>query len=138
MTGLAPYLKFDGTARAALELYAETFGATAQLHTFAEFGREDGSPELIAHGEVHTPNLSLFAADAGTGEDSFVARGIMFSLLGTAEPATLHAWFDRLSQDAVMVQPLEQRPWGACDGQVVDRFGVHWLIGYQTEPAEDR
>jgi PhnB protein len=133
MTGLAPYLLFDGTARSALEFYAETFGGSAELHTFGEFNREDGPADSIAHGHVLTPYLSLYAADVGTEEDPFVARGIMLSLLGTADPLTLRGWFDRLSQDGSTVQPLQERPWGASDGQVIDRFGVHWLIGYQTE-----
>ena len=29
------------------------------------------------------------------------------------------------------MDPLQVRPWGDSDGQVVDRFGVHWLIGLQ-------
>ena len=55
----------------------------------------------------------------------------MFSLLGTAEPATLHAWFEALSDGGRVVDPLQDRPWGAADGQVVDSFGLHWLIGYE-------
>jgi PhnB protein len=132
MTGLAPYLLFDGTARAALEFYAETFGGTAELHSFADFNRDDGSSERIAHGHLLTPHLSLYAADVGTGEPSFVAHGIMLSLLGAAEPATLHSWFDGLSQGGTTTQPLQRRPWGASDGQLIDRFGVHWLIGYEA------
>jgi PhnB protein len=134
MTGLAPYLLFDGTARAALKFYAETFDGSAELHSFAEFDRDDGPAERIAHGHLLTPHLSPYAADVGTGNDPSVARGIMLSLLGTAEPVTLHRWFDRLSQDGSTIQPLEERPWGASDGQVLDRFGVHWLLGYETEP----
>jgi PhnB protein len=132
MTGLAPYLLFDGTARPALEFYAETFGGSAELHTFREFDRDDGPPDSIAHGHLLTPHLSLYAADAGTEDDAFVARGIMLSLLGTTDPPTLHRWFDRLAQDGSTVQPLQQRAWGASDGQVIDRFGVHWLIGYEA------
>ena len=135
MTGLAPYLLFDGTARPALEFYAETFGGTAALHTFREFGRDDGPPDGIAHGHLDTPDLSLYAADAGTGDDAFVARGIMLSLLGTTDPSTLHRWFDRLSQGGSTVQPLQERGWGASDGQVIDRFGVHWLIGYEAQTS---
>lgn len=33
-----------------------------------------------------------------------------------------------------VVDDLQQRPWGDWDGQVVDRFGVHWLIGFQSRP----
>ena len=57
----------------------------------------------------------------------------MLSLLGTAEPAVLHEWFDKLSVDGSVLDPLSPKPWGASDGQVIDRHGLHWLVGY--EPA---
>ena len=133
MTGPTPYLLFDGTARPALEFYAETFGGGAELHTFDEFDRDDGPSDAIAHGHLLTPQLSLYAADVGAGDRPFVARGILLSLLGTADAVTLHGWFDRLSQGGTAIQPIQERSWGASDGQVIDRFGVHWLIGYEAE-----
>jgi PhnB protein len=55
----------------------------------------------------------------------------MFSLLGKASPAELQAWFDVLAEEGTILEALEVRPWGASDGQVVDRHGVHWLIGFE-------
>jgi PhnB protein len=55
----------------------------------------------------------------------------MLSLLGAADPATLTEWFDRLAQGGRIVDDLQPRPWGASDGQVVDRYGLHWLIGFE-------
>jgi PhnB protein len=57
----------------------------------------------------------------------------MFALLGTAEPAVLRTWFARLAEGGTVVDELQQRPWGAHDGQVIDRFGLHWLIGFEGE-----
>jgi PhnB protein len=34
------------------------------------------------------------------------------------------------------VDDLQTRPWGASDGQVVDRFGLHWLIGFEAEDGD--
>ena len=34
-----------------------------------------------------------------------------------------------------MIDDLQQRPWGAFDGQVVDRYGLHWLIGFEDGAA---
>jgi PhnB protein len=31
------------------------------------------------------------------------------------------------------VDGLQTRPWGASDGQVIDRYGLHRLIGYEHD-----
>jgi PhnB protein len=125
------YLMFPGTARIALGFYAETFGGDLALHTYADFGRSDGPPEAIAHGQLTGP-VTLAGADAAEGESSFTLDGMMLSMLGAAEPAVLHTWFDALAQGGSIVDPLARKPWGASDGQVIDRFGLHWLIGYES------
>ncbi len=129
-----PYLLLPGTAREALTFYTATFGGTPELHTYAEFGRTDGPPDAIAHG-ILDGTVALYASDAAEGEAPLRTEGLMFSLLGTAEPATLHAWFEALSDGGRVVEPLEAREWGASDGQVVDRFGLHWLVGYEHAAA---
>jgi PhnB protein len=55
----------------------------------------------------------------------------MLSLLGTADAPTLTDWFSRLSEGGRVVDDLQVRPWGASDGQVIDRYGLHWLIGFE-------
>ena len=60
-------------------------------------------------------------------------EGILLSLLGTAEPDVLHRRFDQLAQSDVVIDPLAPKRWGASDGQVVDRYGPRWLIGYEPE-----
>lgn len=130
MTAPAPYLHLPGTARAALDLYRRTFGGEVSVHTFQDFGRTDGPPEHVAHGELQGP-VTLFAADVGDGEPPFAAQGLLLSLLGAQEPSVLERWFADLAADGEVVDPLQQREWGAHDGQVRDRFGVTWLIGYE-------
>lgn len=131
MSGLIPYLQFAGTAREALSFYAETFGGDVELNTFAEFSRTDGPGDAIAHGILRGP-VELFGADAGAAEKTAQLDGILFSLLGTADPATLERWFAALAEGGTIIDPLQLRPWGAHDGQVRDRFGVPWLVGYEV------
>jgi hypothetical protein len=71
---------------------------------------------------------------AAVGERSVRLEGIMLALLGTAEPEVLHEWFDELALEGRVVDPLSPKPWGASDGQIIDRYGLHWLIGYETGP----
>jgi PhnB protein len=77
--------------------------------------------------------VSLYGADVGVGETPFRAEGLMFSLLGTADPLTLRTWFLQLCEGGVVVDDLQERSWGAFDGQVIDRYGLHWLVGFEIE-----
>jgi len=131
MTDPTPYLHFPGTARAALTFYGEVFGCDVQLHTLAEFERTDGPADAIAHGYLVEGPVALFAADVSGDEPPVRCEGMMLALLGTADPATLRRWFSGLSDGGRVVDPLQTRPWGATDGQVIDRYGLHWLIGYE-------
>jgi len=133
MTAPTPYLLLPGTAREALTFYGEVFGCAVQLHTFDEFNRTDGPAESIAHGELVEGPVALFAADVSGGEPALSCQGMMLSLLGTASPSVLRSWFSRLSEGGRIVDELQTRPWGASDGQVIDRHGLHWLIGFEGD-----
>jgi PhnB protein len=133
MTAPTPYLHLPGSAREALTFYAGVFGCGLTAHSFAEFGRTDGPADAVAHGYLVDGPVALFAADVAGDQPSFTTSGLLFSLLGTADPATLRGWFTGLADGGRVVDDLQRRPWGASDGQVVDRFGVPWLIGFEGD-----
>ena len=58
---------------------------------------------------------------------------MMLSLLGAASPSVLRNWFSGLSEGGRIVDDLQSRPWGATDGQVIDLYGLHWLIGFESQ-----
>ena len=136
MTAPTPYLHFPGTARDALNFYGEVFGCAVQLHTFDEFNRSDGPADAIAHGYLDAGPVALFAADVTGDEAPFRCAGIMLSLLGTAAPSTLRNWFTSLAEGGRIVDDLQVRPWGASDGQVIDRYGLRWLIGFEGDESD--
>lgn len=131
MRAPTPYILFPGTAREALTFYAEVFGGSAELHSFAEFNRTDGPDMAVAHGLLIDAPVALYAADAAGDEPAFRAQGLMLSLLGTADATTLRQWFASLADGGTVLDDLQQRSWGAFDGQVVDRYGVRWLVGFE-------
>jgi PhnB protein len=130
MAALQIYVTFPGTARAALGFYQDVFGGDLALHSYADFGRTDGPPTMIAHGTLDGL-VTIAGSDASPGQESVQFRGLMLSLLGTADPDVLHGWFDKLAAGGTVVDPLGPKPWGATDGQVIDQHGLHWLIGYE-------
>jgi PhnB protein len=112
------------------------FEGEVQLSTFAEFGRTDGPADAIAHGYLVDAPVALYAADVAGDQPASRAQGLMLSLLGTADPTTLGQWFSRLAAGGTIVDDLQERPWGASDGQVIDRYGLHWLIGFEGEAGD--
>lgn len=132
MTAPGVYLTFPGNAREALEFYARVFGGELQLHTYAAFSRTDGPADAIAHGELSGGPVSLFGSDAAPGELSMCLEGVSLALLGTADPEVLHGWFDQLAESGTILDPLTPKQWGASDGLVRDRYGLRWLVGYES------
>jgi PhnB protein len=131
MTDPTPYVLFPGTAREALTFYGDVFGCAVVLHTFAEFNRTDGPADAIAHGGLTGGPVAVSGADVSGDERAVQSEGLMLALLGTTSPSTLRTWFSRLSEGGRVLDDLQPRPWGASDGQVIDRYGLHWLIGFE-------
>ncbi len=136
MAGPTPYIMFPGTAREALTFYGDVFGCALELHTFAEFNRTDGPADAIAHGGISAGPVALNGADVAGDERPVRIEGMMLGLLGAADPSTLRTWFSRLREGGQVVDDLQKRPWGATDGQVIDRYGLHWLIGFEGEETD--
>ncbi|WP_440100851.1 VOC family protein [Glutamicibacter mishrai] len=137
MSSLMIYVLFPGNAREAMNFYAGIFGGDLKLFTLEQFNRTDGDPQAIAHSELKGL-VTLAGADATGDQASVKSEGLMLSLLGTAEPKVLHQWFEQLSVGGQVLDPLAVKPWGDTDGQVVDRYGLRWLIGYQAENSESQ
>ena len=87
-------------------------------------------PTMSRMGSWSTARCSFTPAD---GEPGFRSEGLMFALLGSADPATLTRWFEALADGGTVIDPLQERPWGASDGQVRDRYGLHWLVGFEPQ-----
>lgn len=130
MTGPVVYALFPGNAREALEFYRATFGGDLSLHTYEEFGRTDGPADAIADGQL-TGDVSLYGADAGADEDAVSTTGLMLSLLLGERTERGPVWFEALADGGRVLEPLTERPWGDWDGQVVDPYGLRWLIGFK-------
>jgi len=116
--------------------YGDIFGCAVELHTFAEFNRADGPADAIAHGSLTGGSVALSGADVSGDERPVRSEGMMLALLGTAAPSALRNWFSRLSEGGRVVDDLQERPWDASDGQVIDRYGLHWLIGFEGDEGD--
>jgi PhnB protein len=134
---LNPYLSFRDNARQAMEFYESVFGGELALSTFADMHASDDPAEQdkIMHGMLEAPNgLVLMGADTPNSME-YQPNGYSISLSGDDEP-TLRGYWEGLSSDGTVIEPLVQAPWGDTFGMCVDRFGVHWMVNIAGAPQQ--
>jgi PhnB protein len=127
-TRLNPYLRFDGTARQAMEFYQSVFGGELKINTFGEFGMQD-SPQAdqIMHAQLETEaGYTLMASDTPPGMPYNPGDTVTISLSGDEE--VLKTYFAALAEGGKIGTPLEKQMWGDEYGDLVDKYGVSWMV----------
>ena len=128
MAILNPYLNFDDNTREAMEFYQSVFGGELKMNTFGEFGMQD-SPQAdqIMHAQLETESgYTLMASDTPPGMPYNPGDTITISLSGDEEVLRDH--FNALAEGGKIGTPLEKQMWGDEYGDLVDKFGVSWMV----------
>jgi PhnB protein len=134
---LNPYLNFRGTAREAITFYQSVLGGELTVGTFADFGMEvaDADTGLVMHSQLTGGGLTLMASDIPSHMDYAPGtHAFSVSLTGDDE-AALTGYWQKLLDGAVVSVPLSESPWGDSFGQLVDKFGVSWLVNISAASA---
>jgi len=126
---LNPYISFDGTARSAMEFYAEVFGGDLAINTYGEFGSPDApNADRIMHSQLETPaGFTLMGADIPPGDEIKAGNTITVSLSGD-DGDELRGYWEKLADGGQVTMPFEKQMWGDEFGMCTDRYGVPWMI----------
>ncbi len=144
------HLNFRGDARAALEFYQSVFGGHAVINTYADFGMPSDAPgaDKVVFGLVVAENGfrvmgydipgQLGGSIAGGGSSRrennvTITDQALFVSIGSDTLDELQSYWNALSSDAVIVEPLAASAWSAGFGMLTDRFGVTW--SFSVAPA---
>lgn len=134
---LNPYINFDGNAKDAMEFYKNAFGGQLTMSTFKEGGMPHDPTEenKIMHAMLIADNgITLMASDTPKGWGYNPGTNVSISLSGDNE-GELKGYWDKLSTDAKIDQPLEKAPWGDMFGMFTDKFGIRWMVNIMGKKA---
>lgn len=132
------YLFYNGNCAEALSFYEKAIGAT--IDYTMTYG---GSPaaahvppamhDKIINAAFHIGETRLMASD-GTAEESAKHAGfaICISVFSVAEAEKI---FAGLSDGATITMALAETFFAERFGQLVDRFGVSWMVIFEKKPT---
>jgi PhnB protein len=131
-----PYLFFSGDCAEAFERYHEIFGGDLQIMRHGDLPDDaepmpGASPHHVMLAAVTADDGVLLGSDDPTG-DGGPKVGLAVSWTGADDAAT-KATFDQLADGGEVQMPLSPTFWTSSFGVCVDRFGISWMVGTQSE-----
>jgi PhnB protein len=136
MAKIHPYLNFLGNTEEAFNFYKSVFGGEfVALQRFKDTPHGDNmsaeDKEKIMHVALPIGDNLLMATDALDAFGQTLKFGDNMSIAINPESIDeANALFNGLAAGGKVIMPLEKMFWGAWFGQLVDKFGVQWMINY--------
>lgn len=127
---LDPYLVFNGTAEEALLHYCTSLGwEHTEIKRYKDSPMKHNSSQAnwIIHCELtHKGKTQAMICDGPSGGSSNqIQLSLNYDALEPMEEA-----FHKLSKGGKITRPLQKEFWNATFGQLIDKFGIHWMMNY--------
>jgi PhnB protein len=144
MAAVNPYLIFNGNCEEAFLFYKSVFGGEfPYIGKFSDMPLDENSPKLsdadanrVMHVSLPIGNTILMGSDSNEASGD-VAFGSNVSISINAESTEeADRIFNGLSAGGNPFAPMTKTFWGAYFGMFVDKFGIHWMVNFDENPAE--
>lgn len=132
ITGLNPYLNFDGTADKAIALYERALGAkTEMIMRFGDVQGADVAAEhrnRVMHATLNVAGNKIMISDGQPGHSVTSSTAVHVALHFSGDLDDVGRKFDALAQGGEVTMPLTDTFWGARFGTLTDAFGIRWMF----------
>jgi PhnB protein len=141
MASINPYIHFNSNAEEAFTFYKSVFGGDfASIVRFKDMNFE-GAPDFGKEAEkiMHIA-LPIGKHNMLMGSDTpeqlgkhseMETRSKIF--IGTESREEADKIFNGLSKGGQIEMPMEQSPWGTYFGMFRDRFGIEWMVEFDSK-----
>ena len=130
------HLNFRDDARAALEFYQSVFGGDLTIMTYGDMGavEEPSQAKQVMWGQVAADNgFRVMAYDVQPSRSYSPGENPFYLALRGDTTEEITALWEKLSDGATVLVPLEQAQWAPLYGMLKDRFGITWVVDVVSE-----
>ncbi|GAB3931331.1 VOC family protein [Mucilaginibacter myungsuensis] len=138
MSTINPYINFDGRCREAMTFYKDIFGGELILNQVGGSPMEPyhkGDPAAIYHSSLVNGPIVLMGTDM-TGPPGYQKGNNISMAIACSSAEDARNFFDKLAEGGRVVMPLEKTFWAELFGDVVDKFGIEWMLNYDGAAAQ--
>ena len=139
------YLNFNGNCEEAFNFYKSAFGREFQyIGRFKDMPPQEGMPlpkemeNRVMHVSLPiSKETTLMGSDTGGEWASSFQQGNNFSIsinAGSKEEAD--NLFNNLSAEGKVTMPLNNTFWGDYFGMFADKFGINWMVSYNSKEQQ--
>ncbi len=139
MASINPHINFNGNAEEAFTFYKSVFGgAFAKIMRFkdlasAEFQVSENEANKIMHIALPIGKSILMANDVpeilGRTNENENRSKIVISAESKEEADKL---FNGLSAGGQIEMPISDSPWGSYFGMFRDKYGIEWMVDFDS------
>ncbi|MCP8967927.1 VOC family protein [Ectobacillus ponti] len=139
ITGMYPYLVFDGRGQEAVKFYEHALhAAVLGVKTFGDMPPNPNNPlpeeakGRVLNAHLQVGGLDLMLSDTFPGTPYQLGSQVTIALT-FSEADAAKAAFDKLQEDGQVRMPFQATFFSPGYGQLTDQFGITWQIS--TQPA---
>ena len=136
MAKLNPYLNFDGTCEEAFRFYKVVFGGeflgdVLKMKDIPGMEIPEEAKNRIMHVALPVGNDLLMGSDVFPGQPFVQGNNNYISLFPESREEA-DRLFGALSEGGEVEMPMADQFWGDYFGSLKDKFGVYWMINYNS------
>jgi PhnB protein len=140
MALINPHINFNGNAEEAFNFYKSVFGGEfAKIIRFKDIS----SPEYpVAENEAN----KIMHIALPIGQNILMANDVPESMghvnenenrskiaISTESREEAYKLFSGLSAGGNIEVPIDDSPWGSCFGMFRDKFGIEWIVNFDSK-----
>lgn len=141
MSAVNPYLNFNGNTEEAFNFYKSVFGGDFMGGQIMRFKDMPGGDQMSAEEGEKVMHVALQIGDASylMGTDTLESMGQTTKfgnncqiIVSPDSREDADRLFNGLSSGGKVETPMQDMFWGAYYGAFEDKFGVNWMIHFDT------
>lgn len=139
MATINPYLNFKGNTEEAFNFYKSVFGGDfVNIQRFKDTPEADRIPsnekDKIMHIALPIGKENIImGTDALESMGHKITEGTNFHItLSTDSQEEADNLYSGLAEGGRKTMPLQKTFWGAYFGMLTDRFGIQWMVSYDS------